>query len=56
MALLAGLEAVGVPFGLDDRAFTEIGVGAAVLVALLLARAAWIARQALPRSRPRRAV
>lgn len=49
MALLAASEAAGFALDLDDQAFTAIGVGAATIVAVLLARGAWIARKA---SRP----
>lgn len=52
MALFAGLEAIGFAFELDDWTFTAIGVGAALLVALLLSRAAWIARKAPSRPNP----
>lgn len=49
MALFAASEAAGFALDLDDRTFTAIGVGAATIVAVLLARGAWIARKA---SRP----
>lgn len=52
MALFAGLEAAGVALDFDDRTFTTIGIGAALIVASLLARAAWIARKAPPRPKP----
>ena len=41
--------AAGFALDLDDQTFTAIGVGAATIVAVLLAHGAWIARKA---SRP----
>lgn len=46
MALFAASEAAGFALDLDDQAFTAIGVGAATIVAVLLARGSWIARKA----------
>lgn len=45
MAMFAAFEAAGYAVAIDDRTFTAIGVGAATLVALSLARGAWIARR-----------
>lgn len=50
MALFAASEAAGFAIDLDDRSFTAIGVGAALIVATLLARGAWIARKGHLRS------
>lgn len=46
MALFAALEAAGFAFELGDWTLNAIGIGAASTVAIMLARAAWLARQA----------
>lgn len=52
MALFATSEAAGMAIDVDERAFTSIGIGAASIVAALLARGALIARTAGPRPKP----